>query len=97
MPIFPCLFLAMLAVSLVARCHLASRQIRHVAARREHVPEDFADVVDAAAHRRAADYTCAKARVKRLSVIFDTALLLALEVATRFDDGRPFKTGVLQV
>jgi acetyl-CoA carboxylase carboxyltransferase component len=25
------------------------------------------------------------------------ALLLALEVATRFDDGRPFKTGVLQV
>ncbi len=26
-----------------------------------------------------------------------TALLLALEVATRFDDGRPFKTGVLQV
>ncbi len=25
------------------------------------------------------------------------ALLLALEVATRYDDGRPFKTGVLQV
>src|SRR5262249_22981101 len=26
-----------------------------------------------------------------------TALLLALEVATRHDDGRPFRTGVLQV
>jgi acetyl-CoA carboxylase carboxyltransferase component len=26
-----------------------------------------------------------------------SALLLALEVATRYDDGRPFKTGVLQV
>jgi acetyl-CoA carboxylase carboxyltransferase component len=25
------------------------------------------------------------------------ALLLALEIATRYDDGRPFKTGVLQV
>ena len=25
------------------------------------------------------------------------SLLLALEVATRYDDGRPFKTGVLQV
>ena len=25
------------------------------------------------------------------------ALLTALDVATRFDDGRPFKTGVLQV
>jgi acetyl-CoA carboxylase carboxyltransferase component len=26
-----------------------------------------------------------------------SALLLALEVATRYDDGRPFRTGVLQV
>src|SRR2546429_6874859 len=26
-----------------------------------------------------------------------SALLLALEIATRHDDGRPFKTGVLQV
>ena len=25
------------------------------------------------------------------------ALLTALEVATRYDDGRPFRTGVLQV
>ena len=25
------------------------------------------------------------------------ALILALEIATRYDDGRPFKTGVLQV
>jgi hypothetical protein len=25
------------------------------------------------------------------------ALLVALDVATRFDDGKPFKTGVLQV
>ena len=25
------------------------------------------------------------------------ALLTALEIATRYDDGRPFKTGVLQV
>ena len=25
------------------------------------------------------------------------ALLMALEIATRFDEGRPFKTGVLQV
>src|SRR5262249_59817359 len=44
-------------------------------------------------------YAAARLWVDRILDPAETrdALLLALEVATRYDDGRPFKTGVLQV
>jgi 3-methylcrotonyl-CoA carboxylase beta subunit len=44
-------------------------------------------------------YAAARLWVDRIVTPIDTrdALMLALEVATRHDDGRPFRTGVLQV
>ncbi|HLN26890.1 MAG TPA: acyl-CoA carboxylase subunit beta [Gemmataceae bacterium] len=44
-------------------------------------------------------YAAARLWIDKIIDLAETreALLLALEVATRYDDGRPFKTGVLQV
>src|SRR5947209_3485981 len=44
-------------------------------------------------------YAAARLWVDRILTPEETrdALLVALEIATRYDDGRPFKTGVLQV
>src|SRR5690606_33833745 len=55
---------------------LATRQIRHVARHRERVPADFARSIDAAAHRRAADYTIARTRLSMVDTVFGAIVLL---------------------
>ncbi len=70
------LFVAALLLSLAAKYWLATRQMRHVAAHREHVPAAFAGTVTLDAHRRAADYTLAKGRFGLLSTAFGALLLL---------------------
>ncbi|MEZ5646578.1 MAG: M48 family metallopeptidase [Burkholderiaceae bacterium] len=73
---FTAVFCAALLASLLVRTLLASRQIRHVARHRDHVPPAFASTVTPQAHRKAADYTIAKARFGLVSSAFETALLL---------------------
>ena len=62
--------------------------------------EQLRDKVEAG-YREQTDvrYAAARLWVDKILAPEETrdALLLALEIATRFDDGRPFKTGVLQV
>jgi STE24 endopeptidase len=70
------LFAAALPAWLAARLWLATRQMRHVAAHRDRVPEPFAGVVDLAAHRKAADYTLAKGRLGVFSMGFSAVVLL---------------------
>lgn len=70
------LFAATLCASLLVKFWLASRQIRHVARHRGTVPAAFAGTVTPAAHRRAADYTIAKARLGLLSTAWAAAMLL---------------------
>lgn len=86
------LFAAVVALSFAVKLWLASRQVRHVAQHRDTVPAAFADVVPLAAHRKAADYTLARARLGVLGTAFGTAVLLgwtllggldALNVAVR--------------
>ena len=60
--LFTWIFLIALAASLGIRIWLARRQIAHVTAHRDATPAAFADRVDTAAHRKAADYTVAKQR-----------------------------------
>jgi STE24 endopeptidase len=72
------IFLAALAAAAGVRWWLGARQLRHVEAHREAVPAAFAGQIDLEAHRRAADYTCAKTRLALLSGALDVALLLAL-------------------
>ncbi len=56
-------FSFVLLLTAAAKLWLAARQMRHVAAHRDRVPAVFADRVSLDAHRRAAGYTLAKARL----------------------------------
>ena len=70
------LFAAALAIGLLTRLWLASRQMRHVALHRDAVPDAFANTVSLAAHQKAAAYTLAKSRLGLLEMAFGTAVLL---------------------
>jgi STE24 endopeptidase len=74
------IFLAALGAATGTRLWLARRQIRHVRAHRDAVPETFADAIPLAAHQKAADYTQAKARLGMVEVAVSAALVLALTV-----------------
>ena len=69
-------FAIALALSLVIRFWLASRQIRHVAHHRSAVPPAFAGHITLAAHQKAADYTIAKTRFGLLDLALGSAVLL---------------------
>lgn len=70
-------FAAAVLSALALRLWLATRQISHVVAHRDRVPEPFLGTISPEAHRRAADYTVAKARLGLLATAFSTAMLLA--------------------
>ncbi|SFC47028.1 STE24 endopeptidase [Polaromonas sp. OV174] len=74
--VFTLLFSAALALGLLTKFYLASRQIRHVAQHRNSVPPAFAATISLASHQKAADYTVAKARFGMLETAFAAALLL---------------------
>ncbi len=71
-------FLAALALATGTRLWLAARQVRHVRAHRDTVPDSFAGTIPLAAHQKAADYTVAKVRVGMLDVAINASLLLIL-------------------
>ncbi|MFC3685180.1 M48 family metallopeptidase [Hydrogenophaga luteola] len=73
---FTYLFCALLVGGLIVRTVLASRQIRHVVRHRDRVPDPFAATIGLDAHRKAADYTVAKARFGMLESAIEAALLL---------------------
>jgi STE24 endopeptidase len=70
-------FAAALALGLVLRFWLASRQIRHVAQHRDAVPAAFARTISLAGHQKAADYTVAKVRLGLIEMALGAAVLLA--------------------
>ena len=74
---FTVAFVVALSLTLAIRLWLAARQIAHVRAHRDATPAAFAARVDAAAHRKAADYTVAKQRLGMLESAVDAAVLLA--------------------
>ena len=67
--------LALLA-SIGVKFWLVGRQMRHVAAHRDAVPEAFRATISLAAHQKAADYTLAKGRFGMLVTAFGAAVLL---------------------
>lgn len=75
---FAIFFCVVLALTTGGRIWLNRRQAAHVRAHRERVPEDFASRITLASHQKAADYTCAKARVGVIHLLAETGLLLAL-------------------
>ena len=71
-------FLAALAGATGVRLWLALRQIRHVRAHRDRVPDGFAETIPLSAHQKAADYCVARTRVGIADVVFAAVVLLAL-------------------
>ena len=78
-------FLVALAVVTATRLWLAQRQIRHVRAHRNSVPQTFAEAIPLSAHQKAADYTVAKARIGMLELLIGTTALLALTLGGLID------------
>ena len=70
------LFAVALAVSLLVKFWLATRQMRYVAAHRGAVPAGFTPNVSLAGHQKAADYTLVKGRFGLLVMAFGAAVLL---------------------
>jgi STE24 endopeptidase len=73
---FTVLFVTAVILSLIVQQWLANRQIEHIRARRDQVPDSFAGNISLAAHQKAADYSVAKTRLSRVELVYDTALLL---------------------
>jgi STE24 endopeptidase len=90
------LFAAALMASLAAKFWLATRQMRHVAAHRDHVPAAFATSVTPEAHRRGADYTLAKGRFGLLATAFGTLVLLGWTLLGGLDALNRALLGTLQ-
>jgi STE24 endopeptidase len=74
------LFVVAVLGGLALELWLAQRQAATVARHRAAVPTPFAASIGAAEHAKAADYTIAKARLARLGLGIDAALILALTI-----------------
>jgi STE24 endopeptidase len=53
------------------------RHLKHIGAHRESVPAEFTQDISLDAHRKAADYTCAKTRLGLVTTAFEGLLMLA--------------------
>src|SRR5437016_5884311 len=73
---FSVLFVVFLAISLLVRFWLGSRQIRHVLRHRNAVPAEFAEKIPLAAHQKAADYTIAKTKFSLFVLFVSTTVLI---------------------
>jgi STE24 endopeptidase len=74
------LFIAAVVIATAVELWLAARQMAAVAAHRDRIPAPFAGQLSPEDHRKAADYTVAKARLGMVSTVIDAAVLLALTV-----------------
>ncbi len=64
---------------------LSVRHIRHIRAHRGAVPDNFADKIPLEAHRKAADYTCAKTRLRLVELVVSSLILLLLTLGGGLD------------
>lgn len=75
---FSIAFLAALAIATATRLWLAARHIRHVRRHRTGVPPEFAGKISPEAHRKAADYTCARTGFGMIEAAAGVAIVLVL-------------------
>jgi STE24 endopeptidase len=74
------LFIAVVIAGVVLQLWLSNRQIGAVAGHRDRVPEPFAARISPSEHEKAADYTIATLRFRRLETLFGALVTLALTV-----------------
>jgi len=82
---FTWVFLAALAAATAVRVWLARRQIHHVRAHRDAVPQTFAAAIPLPAHQKAADYSVAKTRLGLVEVMIAAGALLLLTLGGLLD------------
>jgi STE24 endopeptidase len=75
--LFTTLFIGALLFTTFLKLWLALRQIQHIKAHRDRVPDAFSEQIDLVSHQKAADYTCAKTRLSLFSTVFEMVMLLA--------------------
>jgi STE24 endopeptidase len=80
MPSFQSIFFAALILAFGLKLWLLLRQMRHVWRHRALPPAVFAARIPVEEHRKAADYTLAKARLGLLHLVLEAGLLLAFTV-----------------
>ena len=73
---FSWIFLAAVILMTIVEVWLSLRQGRYVAAHRDSVPDAFSEQISLAAHQKAADYTVAKGKFKRMETIYGSVILL---------------------
>ena len=73
---FTTIFLSFLVASVLVRLWLTYRQIRHIRQHHDAVPAAFSDRISLEDHQRAADYSCSKLRLGRITLVWETLLLL---------------------
>ena len=76
MHIFTSIFLSFVGLSVLMQLWLSHRQGSHITAHYDKVPEAFADRITLEDHHRAADYSCAKLKVGRILLGWETLWLL---------------------
>jgi STE24 endopeptidase len=74
------LFIVAVATATAVELWLAARQIAAVAGHRDRIPEPFAGRLSPEDHRKAADYTIAKAKLGMAGTVINAAVTLALTV-----------------
>jgi STE24 endopeptidase len=85
MQTFTLVFLAALALSFGVEFWLSRRQLAHVRAHRDAVPEAFRETITIEAHQKAADYTQAKGELGQIERVFGVVLLLVFTLAGGID------------
>ncbi len=73
---FTLIFLFFLAASVAVRLWLSLRQIGHISAHRNNVPEAFAEKVSIDEHHKAADYSITKLKLGHITLAWETLWLL---------------------
>ncbi len=83
--LFNAAFLTLLAVVTTARLWLGFRQIRHVREHRDGVPPAFRNRISLSEHQKAADYTCARTKLRMAQTAVEALLLFAFTQGGWFD------------
>ena len=79
------LLIIALIAGVLLQWRLGVRHIRHIGANRDKVPDEFADKIPLDAHRKAADYTCAKTRAGLAELAVSSILLLVWTLGGALD------------
>lgn len=80
MTTFSYAFILILVATVLVRQWLLRRQVAHVNAHRQRIPQAFESTIDLEAHQKAADYTTAKAELAMRENMFSALVLLGLTV-----------------